>query len=87
MPTATMRLASIVPADTEEVFAYVSDLTKHGEWSANLLEIMPLDGGEIAAGRAALVVAQVQAAAVAVDVHRTVVQAVAGKLRWRKQLK
>lgn len=38
-----MRFETTVSAPPAEVFSYVSDLTKHGEWSGNPLEIVPLD--------------------------------------------
>jgi len=40
-----------VNATPEAAFAYVSDLTKHGEWSANSLKITPAGGGPVAVGK------------------------------------
>ena len=40
---ASMRFETVVPADQETVFTYVSDLTKHGEWAGNALEITAVD--------------------------------------------
>lgn len=49
-------MSSVVPnyqigigASPEDVFAYVSDLTKHGEWSDNLT-VEAVSEGEIAVG-------------------------------------
>ncbi|MBA3533268.1 MAG: SRPBCC family protein [Ardenticatenales bacterium] len=44
----------------EETFAYVSDLTRHGEWSADPLEIEPLSPDPIAAGKEYRSAAQVR---------------------------
>ena len=38
-----------IDAKPEDVFAYLSDLTKHGEWSENLT-VEAVSGGEAAAG-------------------------------------
>lgn len=46
MPQAQMTFKTVVPADQETVFAYVSDLTKHGEWAGNELVITPNDASE-----------------------------------------
>ena len=53
MPKARMTFKTIVPADQEIVFSYVSDLTKHGEWAGNELVITPADAAqEIGVGKA-----------------------------------
>ena len=39
-----------IDAKPEDVFAYVSDLTKHGEWSENLT-VESVSDGEVAVGR------------------------------------
>ena len=46
MPQAQMVFKTVVPADQEAVFAYVSDLSKHGEWAGNELVITPNDVGQ-----------------------------------------
>lgn len=46
-----MKGSYIINARLERVFDYVSDLSKHGEWSADPLEITPIDGSEIAVGK------------------------------------
>ena len=53
MPEASIQFSTEVSAPASEIFAYVSDLTKHGEWAANPLKITPLGGGsaEIKVGR------------------------------------
>ena len=38
-----------IDAKPEDVFAYVSDLTKHGEWSENLT-VESVSDGEVAVG-------------------------------------
>ena len=40
---AQMMFQTVVPAEQEAVFTYVSDLTKHGEWAGNELIITPND--------------------------------------------
>lgn len=39
MPTASLHIAIDLPQPPATVFAYVSDLTKHGEWAANPLRV------------------------------------------------
>ena len=46
MPQASMKFKTVVPADQETVFNYVSDLTKHGEWAGNELVITPNDANQ-----------------------------------------
>jgi uncharacterized protein YndB with AHSA1/START domain len=45
MPTASFSVEIWIKASVEEVFAYVSDLTRHTEWADNPLEITPVTGG------------------------------------------
>ncbi|MEM9777572.1 MAG: SRPBCC family protein [Chloroflexota bacterium] len=45
MPKASMQFKTVVPASKSEVFSYVSDLTKHGDWAGNELVIVPEDSG------------------------------------------
>lgn len=46
MPKAQMVFKTIVPAEQEAIFAYVSDLTNHGEWAGNELVITPNDADQ-----------------------------------------
>ena len=39
MPNVSLIASATINAKPEAVFAYVADLTKHGEWSANQLTI------------------------------------------------
>ena len=39
MPKVTLSASTTINAKPDVVFAYVADLTKHGEWSANQLSI------------------------------------------------
>lgn len=43
MPKASLIAHTNINARPEAVFAYVADLTKHGEWSANPLTIEAVD--------------------------------------------
>jgi uncharacterized protein YndB with AHSA1/START domain len=49
MPKAAFAVSTIIHATPERVFSYASDLTRHGEWSANQLTIEPLAPGRPAA--------------------------------------
>ena len=51
MPTASLRVSTFIQAGPEDVFAYVSDLTRHGEWSANPLKVEAVSAGAVAAGK------------------------------------
>ena len=46
MPNAQMMFKTVIPAAQETVFAYVADLTKHGEWARNELVITPNDANQ-----------------------------------------
>ena len=50
MPSASFHVSTDIHASPEAVFAYVSDLTKHGEWSANPVHIQPLGPETVAIG-------------------------------------
>ena len=50
MPNASLHIGVHINARPEQVFAYVSDLTKHGEWSAHPLSIRALTSGSIRVG-------------------------------------
>ncbi len=51
MPGTKGKYSVVINAKPEDVFAYVSDLSKHGEWADNPLEITPEDDSEIAVGK------------------------------------
>ena len=50
MPPASFHVSTDIQAPPQTVFAYLSDLTKHGEWSANPVQIQPLTTGLIVVG-------------------------------------
>jgi len=50
MPPGTIRVSILIDAGPESVFAYVSDLTRHGEWSADPLKIAAIAPGPVAVG-------------------------------------
>jgi uncharacterized protein YndB with AHSA1/START domain len=45
------KVQRFIDAKPEDVFAYVSDLSKNGEWADAPLEITAVDGSEIAVGK------------------------------------
>lgn len=51
MPSPSFSVSTDIRADPATVFATVSDLTKHGAWSANELHIEPVDSAPLAAGK------------------------------------
>ena len=51
MPGTKAKYSVFINANPEEVFAYVSDLSKHGEWADDPLEITPVDDSGIAVGK------------------------------------
>ena len=50
MPTTSIRFYTNIKARPEVVFAYVADLTRHGEWTANPVQIEALASGPVAVG-------------------------------------
>src|SRR5215510_7221848 len=50
MPSASIQAKVVINAPTKKVFDYVSDLTRHGEWSADSVQIVALSPGQIAVG-------------------------------------
>jgi len=50
MPPASFRVNIVVDAPPETVFPYVSDLTRHGEWSSDPVDIRAMSAGPIAVG-------------------------------------
>ncbi len=50
MPTLTNTYQVTIQAPPEKVFAYVSDLTRHPEWSGGQLKVESRSSGPIAAG-------------------------------------
>ena len=51
MPGTKAKYSVYIGAKPEDVFSYVSDLSKHGEWADNPLEITAVDDSEIAVGK------------------------------------
>ena len=52
MPGTKANYNVFIEASPEDVFPYVSDLTKHGEWAADPLKIEAVDDAEIGVGKA-----------------------------------
>jgi uncharacterized protein YndB with AHSA1/START domain len=50
MLPASLSVRVMISAPRERVFAFVADLARHGEWSADPLDIQPLSSSEIAVG-------------------------------------
>jgi uncharacterized protein YndB with AHSA1/START domain len=50
MPRVAFTVGTPVSAPLEEIFAYVSDLTRHGEWASDPVQIVPLSEGPIRVG-------------------------------------
>ena len=50
MPIASFRVSIKINASPDKVFAYISDLTRHGEWAADPLQIAALTPGQISMG-------------------------------------
>ena len=50
MPPASFRASILVDAPPETVFAYVADLTRHGEWSSDPVSIQAISAEPAAAG-------------------------------------
>jgi len=42
MPRASFRTQIMIQAPLEKVFVYVSDLSRHGEWTSDPVEIVPV---------------------------------------------
>ncbi len=51
MPGTKANYGVFINATPEDVFAYVSDLSKHGEWADDPLEITAADEADIAVGK------------------------------------
>lgn len=51
MPTPSFSVSIEIRAEPDAVFAYVSDLSKHGEWAGNELRVEPIDNSPIAVGK------------------------------------
>ena len=50
MPTVGTTTSTHIDASPEDVFNYVSDLSKHGEWAADGLKIEAVSEGPLAVG-------------------------------------
>jgi uncharacterized protein YndB with AHSA1/START domain len=50
MPTTSTSFNTNINARPEVVFAYVADLTQHGEWTANPVQIEALASGPVTVG-------------------------------------
>lgn len=51
VPIPTFTVSTEIRAAPETVFAYVADLSTHGEWAGNALRVEPLDNSSIAVGK------------------------------------
>ena len=51
MPKATVNLGTFIKVPKENVFGHVSDLTRHGEWSADPVRIEAISDDPIALGK------------------------------------
>ena len=51
MPQASFTVSIFINAAPAEIFAYVSDLTRHGEWAANELQVRAVDDALLATGK------------------------------------
>jgi uncharacterized protein YndB with AHSA1/START domain len=51
MPTPSFSVSTEIRAELDAVFAYVSDLAKHGEWAGNELRVDALDDSPIGVGK------------------------------------
>ena len=50
MPPASFRVRILINAAPDQVYDYVMDLTRHGEWSADPVQIVALTSGPVTAG-------------------------------------
>ena len=50
MPLASFHVQLVINTPPEKVFDCVSDLTRHGEWSSDPVQIVALTPGEVALG-------------------------------------
>lgn len=50
MPSASIHTEIIIHASPQKVFEYVSDLTRHGEWTADTVQVIALSAGQITVG-------------------------------------
>ena len=51
MPGTKAKYSVFIEASPEDVFSYVSDLSKHGEWAADPLKVEPADDAELGVGK------------------------------------
>ena len=71
MTTVIGKYRTVVNANPEEVFAYVSDISRHGEWSANPLTVEEASEGPVAVGKKYRTLAQFMGGEVEADVEVT----------------
>jgi uncharacterized protein YndB with AHSA1/START domain len=69
MPTYSASID--IPAPPADVFAYVANLTKHPEWSADPLQITALDSGPVEVGSQYRSAALVQGRTIQADIRVT----------------
>jgi len=60
MPSPSFSVSTEILAEPDAVFAYISDLSKHGEWAANELRIEPQDNAPLGVGKKYCSTAQVR---------------------------
>ena len=51
VPAPTFTVSATIRAAPETVFAYVADLSTHGEWAGNALRVEPLDDAPVGVGK------------------------------------
>ena len=72
MPKATVNLGASIKAPQEDVFGYVSDLARHGDWSAESLKIEAVSDDPIAVGKEYRSVAEFRGSDVNSEIRVTV---------------
>lgn len=50
MPKASFRVHVLIHSSPEIIFPHIADLTRHGEWSANPVQVEAVTNGPIAVG-------------------------------------
>ena len=69
MPKASFHIHTTIKARPETVFGYVADLTKHGEWAANPLQIELISPDPVALGSRYRSTAQVNGLTFAAEIQ------------------
>ena len=74
MPNASFRVRTTINAEPAVIFETIADLTRHGQWAANQLQIEPVSAGPAALGRHYRSTAQVNGITFIADLHVTTYQ-------------